>query len=297
MNLNRRELLKFASWLAAMPLFPVANARQLPAESEFKAEVQLEAAAIDFFVKQGYHPVPALPLITGEQFNGGLRYDDTPSHYPSGKMVRLQGSLRLEDLERRGEWGTLPFFHILSLSIEKPASRGELLVQVLAYLVQSADLDPKRLLLVSTKRFEPYLALLQPFGISREQFVKRDLSEAIAAGDGSGYFRPEGHPTATGIHTVSIHYTPDSDVSGLGKSCHYPYNGSLELAEISIVEAGVVPIPREVGGFGLERLLMAQGKPIDSFLQSRQKALTAILAESERRGDPLPAGYQTIKSA
>jgi len=297
MKQNRRELLKFASWLMAMPLFSVANARPLSAAPKSEDEAQLQEAAIDFFVKLGYRRLPAMHLITGEGFNDGLRFDDTPDQYPPGKTVRLQDCARMEDLARRGEPGVLPYFHIVALSSEKPTFRGELLTQVLDYLLQSAELDPKRFVFVSTDRFTPYLVQLQPYDISREQFVQRDLDAAIAAGDGSGYFRPKGHPAATGEYTVSIHYALDAGAKAPGKALAYPLNGYLELAEVGIDSERGKSVPAESGGFGLERVLMAQGKPIDSFAQSHQKALAAIRAESERRGIALPKGYQKIRDA
>lgn len=297
MRQNRRELLKSASWLMTLPLFSVAKARPSSAAPESADESQLQEAAVDFFVERGYRRLPAMHLITGETFNDGLRFDDTPNRTPPGKTVRLQDCGRTGDLAKRGEPGVLPYFHIVALCIENPDARGELFTQVLDYLVESAELDPKRLALVSTERFIPYLEQLEPYGIRREQFVQRDLQEARAAGDGSGYFHPKGHPTAAGEYTVSIHYALEDDPKRSERTLEYPLNGYLELAEVVIDGDASASIRRESGGFGLERVLMAQGKPIDGFPQSQQKALSAIKAESERRGLALPMAYQKIRNA
>ncbi len=293
MTKTRREVLEMTAWAAALPLLSVTSPALLAAGPAPVDISRLQASAGDFFVKLGYRQLAAMHLITGADFNDGLRYDDTPELWDSGKTFRIQDCGRIEDLPKKGEPGVLPYFHIFALSIEKPAFRGELLTQVLDYLVTRAKLDPARLALVSTDNFKPYLIHLKPFGVSAGQFVQRERTAAMAAGDGSGYFHPAGHPQAPAMHTVSIHYSLE-EVSG---ELQYPLPGFIELAEVGIDADNAELLERESGGFGMERLLMAQGKAIDSFPVGQQKALEALKAEAVRRGVELPEAYKKISKA
>jgi len=294
MKTTRREVLQLFSWAMALPtVFGLDSILMagVPAAADISPQ---ELAALDFFNKLGYTRRPAMNLITGDDFNDGLRYDETPQEYPPGRIVLIQDCVRMEDLPRKEEPQVLPYFHIFSLSIEKPVFRGELLTQLLEYLVIRAKLAPTRMALVSTESFKPYLPHLEPFGIKTEQFVQRDRNEAMTTGDGSGYFNPPGHPYVTGQHSVSIHYAVDA--GGKERTLKYPLPGYLEIAEVVIDSELKEPLSREMGGLGLERLAMAKGEAIDSFPVSKQKALTAIKAEAERRGVALPKAHRKISN-
>jgi hypothetical protein len=292
MKMTRRELLGLLSWAMAAPAF-LGWPRRVMAELAASAEIeQQESAAVAYFEKLGYKRLPAMNLITGDSFNGGLRFDDTPPAYPPGRTLRVQNCVRIDDLAKKGQPGVLLYFHIFSLSIEKPASSRQLLSQLLEYLIGKARLDPARFALVSTDHFKPYLAQLKSFGIQAGQFVERDRKEAMTIGDGSGYFNPPGHPYSPRQHTVSIHYARIADAKG--KALKYPLPGHDEIAEVVIDPGAGNSLHRQIGGFGIERLMLAQGMEIDSFDASRQKALAAIKAEARRRGVALPKGYQII---
>ena len=292
MKKTRRDILRLFSWIFALPVLSGLSTRGLAAAVNITRQ---EVAASVFFKTLGFHQLPAVDLITDSEFNDGLRFDESLADAPTGKTFRIQNCGRIEDLAEKGTLGVLPYFHIFAVNIEKPAFRGELLTQIMSYLISQAKLDPGRLLLVSTNRFQPYLQQLQPFGINASQFIERDYAEAIAAGDGSGFFNPPGHPHVNGAHSVSIHYA--SDASTMGKPQQYPLPGFLELGEIGIdAEPGEI-IQSESAGLGVERILMAQGIAVDDFPTSQQKALAAIKSESELRGVPLPKAYQKIADA
>jgi hypothetical protein len=294
MKITRRKALQMLSWTIALPAVVGLQGRRAAAATLDERAVD-EAAALDFFTKAGFALVPAMDLITNQAFNEGLRFDDTPNAYPPGRTLRIQGCIRMDDLSKRTQPGFLPYFHILSLSAERPAYRGELLMLTLDYLVTQAKLAHEQLALVSTEHFKPYLPLLSRIGIEPGQVVQRDLGEAKAKGDGSGYFMPKGHPDATGQHTVSIHYTPEPTHGNAG--LEYPLPRYLELGEV-VIEPDLAKVQaHEVAGLGLERLLLAQGHAMESFDESLKEAEKALEAEALRRGVSLPAGYDKLRAA
>ena len=124
--------------------------------------------------------------------------------------------------------------------------------------------------------------------------MRRPLAEAMAAGDGSGYFSPKGHNLKPKMPTVSIHFITDGGPAG-GR--RYPLTGAIELAEFSLRVGPRRDSVVQEGAFGLERILMAQGKTVDDFEQSRRKLLRAIADEAKRRGVPKPDAFETFGAA
>jgi len=250
-----------------------------------------ETLAADFevyFDTLGYRPLPPLDMITGESFNGGLRYDDTRLDNPANATLCLQPSARIGDIAERGKPGVLALFTICALRQPEPAAPGMLFGQILDFLVSGRKLDPERMVFVSTEVFEPYG---EQYGTVRAgQFLKRSTDEAMAAGDGSGYFGPRDHPARPGFATVSIHY-PLAGAVGSGLS--YPPEGYQEIAEI-----GISPLEgaggAEVGGFGLERVVLAEGGAIPDFEQSRLALLQLVEDEAQSSGKDLPPGYDSF---
>lgn len=293
MATNRRHFLRLASGLtAAAAGLGLGAGGAMAAETLSDAEAE-RRALLSHFAGLGYRELPGLDLITGHAFNGGLRYDDTIAETAAGKTMRLQFCGRVEDIARKGTPGVLAGFNIIAFRSETPNFDGELLVLALDYLVRRAGLPPARLVLVSTEWVAAYRTHHERFGIAVEQVVQRASSEAMAMGDGSGFFAPKGHPLAPQTPTVSIHYLTDA-AAGAGRS--HPVTGAIELGEITL-RAG----PRrdrvvEEGAFGLERLMMAQGKPVPSFDESRQALLAALAAEAKRRGVPLPDAHNAFKA-
>ena len=246
------------------------------------------------FAGLGYFERPSLDLITLNEFNDGLRYDDTTGAPNAGKAMWLQTCGRVEDIATKGGPGVLAGFHMFALRNGSPAFEGELLNQVLAFLTRRAGLPPSRLVLVSTEWFAPYKAVLAPYGIAPDQVVLRPVAEAMAAGDGSGHFSPKGHNLMPQVPTVSIHFVTDG---GPASGRRYPLSGAIELAEISLRAGPKRDMVSQESALGLDRLLMAQGKTVDDFDQSRRKLLRAISDEAKRRGVPVPEAYGTFEAA
>ena len=248
------------------------------------------------FADLGYKMVEPVDLIRPHGFNGGLLYTclneyhrDDPRSEPERWFV-MQGCGRLEDLDRKQEPGVLAHFHILSFRNNAPAYRGELLDQLLNFLVREADFKPERLLLVSTEKFKPYVKLLKPYGITEKQVFYRSMDEARKEGDGSGFFSPEGHPASPGNHCASIHYAPDA--ATLPETLSYPPQGYYEICEF-LFESEKVPTSKlEVASFGVERLAMAQGKPAGDFESSRKHLISKLEEEAKRRGIDLPHAHR-----
>lgn len=281
---SRRDLLK-ASAAAAAPYLMTKGARA--------AEIFAAADPVTYFEGKGYELLPPHDLITGESFNGGIRYDELPSPNVGGKTIRLQGCARLEDIPRRGEVGVLPMFHILGYHNPEPAYPGEVFHQVLDFLINGSGLNPHRLVLVSTDRFEPMRVYLDDFDIGPHQVVIRPWDEAVAAGDGSGFFRPPEHPHTAGIPTVSFHYPlPDTP---LESEHFYPLPGYLELGEVSISEADNGGSRLVEGGVGVERVAMVTDGVVDTYEEALIVLVNEMEAEAQQRGIPLPAGYQRFR--
>ena len=291
MALTRRELLQKSRWALALPLLS-GLPRSLRAEPVSDLS-QLESNITHHFKGLGYKSLPPLNLITGDGFNGGLRFDESfEGNYPAGNSMRIQDCVRVDDFSLEGEAGVLAYFHIFILNQQTPAYQGELFSELLGYLIDDMGLDAEKLVVVSTDKFVPYQPQLKKHGIGAAQFVERSEKEARASGDGSGYFAPKGHPYVSGYDTASIHY-PMSNHAPTSATT-YPLTGYLELGEVILTDASAQPVPSESGGLGLERVLMAAGKNTDDFAASREKAQIAIQDESARRKVALPSGYSLI---
>lgn len=292
---NRRQFLRLASGLAvtatAMSLGGRAGMAASPSTSDVEAG---RRKLLSHFAGLGFSERPPLDLITLDGFNDGLRFDESATPIISGKSMSNQMCGRVEDIAKKGERGVLAGFHIFGLRNESPAFHGELLTHALDFLTRHAGLPPSRLVFVSTEWFEPYKPFLKRYGVAPAQVVQRSSVEAMAAGDGSGFFNPKGHAKNPQMPTVSIHYAIDDAAARGGV---YPVAGTIELGEFSLRAGPKRDIAVEDGGFGLERLLTAQGKTVDDFEHSRQRLMAALLEESKRRGVPLPDAYGAFDAA
>ncbi|WP_269580691.1 hypothetical protein [Roseibium sp. Sym1] len=246
----------------------------------------LAAAFTDHFGAIGYAWTDPLGMISGQSFNGGLRYDETRPEPVAGKSLFVQPAARVEDAEGAGTPGVLALFTICGLRVSEPAEPGALFGQLLTWLVEQRNLDPARLVFVSTEAFGPYRDRHELVRAGR--IVQRDRKEAMAAGDGSGYFAPPGHPAQPAFETVSLHYPlPGTEPDDLA----YPLQGYLEIGEVSITPLDRRAVGFEVGGFGLERLVMAEGGVAADFEASRRALLRLIESEATASGQPLPEGH------
>lgn len=281
MELDRRHFVSLAA--GGMGLF-------LPGASSLaQAATPGAAPFLDHFGSGGASALEPLPLITGVGFNGGLRYDDTRVSYPDGVSVCVQPACRVEDAGKAGDPGVLALFHIGVLNLPLSAGPGEAINQLMRFAVEAEKLDPEKFVFVSTEVFEPHFAsdpLLQ-----KGQFVKRDLQEARAAGDGSGFFSPDGHPDTDGFNSVSLHY-PIADTSQ--EALAYPLSGFLEIGEISLSDAASGSAGTVGGGFGLERLALVSGRQAPDYAESRARLLDLAKQEAASTSAALPEGLKVF---
>lgn len=292
MKLSRRELFTYLSWAASIPVM-----------AAFLGKTQAKAANKDrwnehpatlYFQKLGYDMRPGQSLVTEDSFNGGVRFDEsTVDGYPAGQTMNIQNCIRMEDVNAETGPEILPYFHILAVSLNKPADRGHILNQTIEFLGGEAGLDPGRLAFISTPYFDPYIPELLDSGISSSQIVMRPVSEALDQGDGSGYFAPKGHPHAQPIYTVSIHYATDPAL--MHQDLSYPLPGFIELAEVMIEPESSERPTKQFVGFGLERVLMAMGQHDVTPDTARQHAISALEEEARLRNVPLPPAYHILK--
>ncbi len=248
--------------------------------------------ALHYFGGHGFAETPPLEMITDSTFNGGLRYDDTRPAPPSAPIVTVQPAARIDDIAERERPGVLALFTIFSITIPGGAEPGLLLTSVLDFLMSERKLDPARILFVSTEDFRPVAD--QVDGIDAYRIFERRAEEAKAAGDGSGFFAPKGHPYAPQEVTVGIYYRlPDAKEDA---ELSYPPEGHIELAEVGIAPFGGDPNRAQVGGFGLERVAMAEGEDIPDFEETKLNLLRIIEDEAKRTGKDFPPGYTMFAS-
>lgn len=291
---TRRQAIQTLSGLATLPYLPsfALGAPMFPNDDFDKLLDRTKT----YFAQLGYRDIPSKSLLTNDTFNGGVCFDDTRETYPHGKWYSVQPASRVEDYNRGSETGVLAYFHILSLYNSENTTFDGLFRQMLAYLTRDCRLDPTRIVLTSTKLFRPHLKALPEYGIKETQFIERDLDDAKELGDGSGYFNPKGVPHLNGGYpTAAFNYVLESDTSIKGKT--YPLKGALELGEIRLAEDPKQTINPQFGGFGLERILLAMGKPGISYAESRQSAMTAMSDQSEATGKALPNAYKKLANS
>ncbi|MEL7525995.1 MAG: hypothetical protein AAFN16_09515 [Pseudomonadota bacterium] len=282
MELDRRHFVSLAAAGAAGTLLPTAF-------SSARAATPGAEQFFDHFAGKGAAVLDPLPLVTGNGFNGGLRYDDTRAIYPEGTSVCVQPSCRIEDAVKAGEPGVLALFHIAVLNLPASAGAREAITHLMRFAVETEKLNPEKFVFVSTEVFEPHFTsdpLLQ-----KGRFVKRDLEEARAAGDGSGFFSPDGHPDTNGFNSVSIHFPIGGGSEG---TLAYPLAGFLEIGEISLAEAGSGTGGTVGGGFGLERLALASGRQAPDYAQSRASLFDLAQQETASSGNALPEGLKAF---
>ncbi len=74
---------------------------------------------------------------------------------------------------------------------------------------EGLGLDPGRMGFISTDLMAPLVPAVTAPGVAEDRIRLRSLEEAQAAGDGSGYFDPPGHPDQRGLLTASLRYRVD----------------------------------------------------------------------------------------
>ena len=238
------------------------------------AETQAEFEG--YLQQKGLTESPAQPLISGIEFNGGLRYDDDPSTLTTASYMK-QIAARSEDVKKKDNPGTLPIFTIMGVSTTTPEQAVVATDLIMTYLTGTVGLDMDRLRVTTTDHSAQFFPQLDKYGISTEQITLRPWDEAVADGSGSGFFAPAGHPGSPAVPSFSIEYMLSDGTA-------------LEIAEIPYGD-GTVPT---AGGIGVERVSMARNDRVTTWGDSLPAFKTAIEDSVAATGAARPAGYYKI---
>jgi hypothetical protein len=252
----------------------LAPATTKPPKMITAAETQTEFEG--YLQQQGLTESPTQPLISGIEFNGGLRYDDDPSTLTNANYLK-QTAARPEDVEKKDNPGTLPIFTLMGVSTTTPEQSVVATDLIMTYLTGTVGLDMDRLRVTTTDRSSQFFPQLDRYGISSSQITLRPWDEAVADGSGSGFFAPAGHPGNPAVPSFSIEYMLSS-------------GARLELAEITYGD-GTVPT---AGGIGVERVSMARNDVVTSWADSLPAFKSAVEESVAATGAARPAGYYAI---
>ena len=278
MSIDRREFLKvgaafgvgsvFVSGCASLSTKTATSARVTPEETTAQISRYLEG--------RGYTKVKPAPLVTGHSFNGGLEYDEDETSLKPATYV-VQTVARANDVSVAHVPGALPLFTILGVKTGEGA-KGDYAVDLLmGYLTKEAGLDPQRIRLTTTERASHCFPLFEKYGITKSQIRLRPWAEAFADGNGSGYFKPHGHPRKPACESISLEYL----LTG-GKE--------IEMGEI-LYHSGMRP---RGGALGIERVTMARNDCAMMWSEGLGAFKAAVEADAKRQGRPLPPGYYQI---
>lgn len=253
---------------------PLAPATTKPPKMITAAETQTEFEG--YLQQQGLTESPTQPLISGIEFNGGLRYDDDPSTLTNANYLK-QTAARPEDVEKKDNPGTLPIFTLMGVSTTTPEQAVVATDLIMTYLTGTVGLDMDRLRVTTTDRSSQFFPQLDRYGISSSQITLRPWDQAVKDGAGSGFFAPAGHPGNPAVPSFSIEYMLSS-------------GARLELAEITYGD-GTVPT---AGGIGVERVSMARNDVVTSWADSLPAFKSAVEESVAATGAARPAGYYAI---
>lgn len=249
---------------------PTSKPTKLITAAETQAEFE------GYLQQRGLTESPTQPLISGIEFNGGLRYDDDPSTLTNANYVK-QIAARPEDVEKKDNPGTLPIFTLMGVPTTTPEQAVVATDLIMTYLTGPVGLDMDRLRVTTTDRSAQFFPQLDKYGISTEQITLRPWDEAVADGSGSGFFAPAGHPGSPAVPSFSIEYMLSSGLR-------------LELTEITYGD-GTVPT---LGGIGVERVSMARNDLVTTWADSLPAFKSAVEESVAATGAARPAGYYKI---
>lgn len=285
MSIDRHVMKLSGAGIAALSIAPGRAA------ATGEADPDIAEAASTYFSALGYKPLPPLSLITGDDaFNGGLRFDPTRRDFdPKGQFV-IQRLARVADAENRDAPGVLASFNVIGLQGRVQDKPGDLLLHVLDFLTAHRALGSARMQFVSTASVFPLLEAVGP--VADGNRVERSVAEARHTADGAGVYAPQGHPFGVDITTVGIFYP----VAGgaIGPQPDHAPQGTVKIAEIGVGPAREGLSPVEYGLIGIERLALAEGRPLPDFEETRLDLLRALEREAETRGIALPPGYSAF---
>ena len=294
MTISRRDLLVYgAGFGAALPLIGTISPALADGDgggdgghggdgNAYRNEAARRFAA--FATVLQCSRVPELPLITGDNaVNGGIRYDDEMAAWTGVSKWTLQRAARVGDIEHRMNPGVLPMFTIGGMisGDTNPQTQPRIHLDLaLNYLILVCGLPRESLSFTTTDVAATDAIVCQTnptggqtcnyppvstYGLSPSSITYRPHAEAVAAGDGSGWFFDPRNQV--GFPTMSIEFTRD----GL----------TLELGEVA----------RFGFGLGMERVQWAMSGAIPTWNQVLPTLLARIRAEARRAHVPLPAGY------
>ena len=278
MRLFRRKFLERGLAACVATTAFAARASQ-PQTTSGSAPATTSEAPIGFDVfleQRGYTAAPSASLITGQAFNGGLRYDEDLSAISAKTFVK-QRIARVEDANRKSRPGTLPFFTVIGLDTSAPDLARTATELVLAYLTSVVGLDPARLRATTTMRSSTFFPILANHGIAAAQVRLRPWDEAVKDGLGSGYYAPVGHPSNPGATSFSLEYVMPSGLD-------------LEIAEITHSDGN----GRSGGGIGVERVEMARTGQFPAWKSTLDALSQALQDEAQHTGASLPPGLAAL---
>lgn len=284
MSISRRDLLVYGAGMgAALPLIgnlPTARADggdDEGGEGGGSYATEAERRFARYASAMQCARLAELPLLTGDNsVNGGIRFDDEMAVVTGSSKWRLQRAARVGDIEHRTNPGVLPMFTIGFVILGDTNGQTQAFTSLdaaLQFLVQACGLPREGLSFTTTDAVAPIFngngsdapPAFAVFGLDPSRVTYRPHAEALAAGDGSGwFFDPRNN---VGFPTVSIEFTR----GGL----------TLELGEVT----------RSGFAIGTERVQWAMTGAIPTWNQVLPTLLARIRAEAHRAHVQLPAGY------
>ena len=281
MSISRRDLLVYGAGIgAALPLIgnlPAARADGGDDGDGDSYGTEAERRFARFASAMQCARLAELPLLTGDNsVNGGIRFDDEMAVVTGSSKWRLQRAARVGDIAHRMDPGVLPMFTIGFAILGDTNGQTQAFTSLdaaLQFLVQACGLPREGLSFTTTDTVAPIFngnggdapPAFAVFGLDPSRVTYRPHAEALAAGDGSGWFFDPRN--SVGLPTVSIEFTR----GGL----------TLELGEVT--PSGF--------GLGMERLQWAMGGTLPTWSQALPAMLARIRNEARRAHVPLPTGY------
>ena len=276
MQTPRRNVMKGAAALGLSAVLPRSAHSQgaAPAGDFGTVFDEVRTSLLANFAGTGHREIAPAPMVTGTQdFNGGLRYDESDLTVAAGQMV-IQPCARTSDIAERYRPDVLSYFHIFASSRLPGTTVTEVFQQALRYLTGTLNLDPARMAFVSIPRFEELRPVLQRDGFDwpRQTFL-RDPVLAHAAGDGSGYFRVPRDRAMTTLATVGLYYWIGG--AGMDETISYPASPNwTEIGEVGLDDEADFAI-----GMGVERLVLAANGAFPTWDQGVSELVEHVMRE------------------
>lgn len=162
MAISRRDFVKATLAAGAVAgLAPACVTSNL--SSTQKSGVKKVEETFAGLVKElGFEKIDSLSLITGHEYNAGLRYDDSEPSKARGRIYKIQKSARVEDIEFRNKIGYLPYFTIASC---RSSTMNDIssFSSIMLLLREKLKLDPRKMSFTSTSLINDIIPELKMF--------------------------------------------------------------------------------------------------------------------------------------